>query len=401
MSLVNVIKIVITHRRSACAVAAAGALALGGFTAHADRRDDRHGDRDEGRRTVFVIAMENHNWTQPATTTSPQPIFDNPAAPFINSLVNGSSGISDQVAYATNYLNSGIGVHPSEPNYIWAEAGDNLGVFNDDTPYHADCTPDTVQTTHQHLSAFLARRHHSWRSYQEDTDVDGTNTPLDRGLWTVPLVNLSGSFTAPGRNGYNYSPQFNYAAKHNPMVFFTDTNGGCNTTTTNPLRLNYAPLQQLTLDLQNDAAADYNWITPNQFNDMHTTLSNGYGGPAGTPDKGDGGRIAQGDNFLARMVPLIMASDAYKHHGVIVLWWDESEGGDTSSFTLPFIVISRDVHDNVGGRPFASHTQYSHSSFLRTMQDIFDVDPDDGFPYLGGAATAADLSALFKHGAIR
>jgi hypothetical protein len=384
---------------SACALTIAGALAWNGLTARAHDRDD---DRENGRRTVFVIAMENHNWTQPSTTTSPLPVFMNPDAPFINGLVNGTSGISAQVSYATNYINSGVGVHPSEPNYIWAEAGQNFGVFNDDTPYHADCSPDTVQTTDQHLTAFLTKRHRSWKSYQEDTDVDlTTNTPLPKSAWTVPLLNLSGAFTAGGLNAYNYSPQYNYAAKHNPMVFFTDTNGGCNTTASNPLRTQYAPLQQLTLDLQNDDVADYNWITPNQFNDMHTTLTNGYGGPVGAPDKGDGGRIAQGDNFLARLVPLIMASDAYKHHGVIVLWWDESEGGDTPSFTLPFIVISKDGRENSGGKPFASSIQYSHSSFLRTMQEIFDVDPDDGFPFLGGAATATDLSALFKHGVIK
>ena len=33
----------------------------------------------------------------------------NPQAPFINSLVNGTSGISEQVAYATNYINAGVG----------------------------------------------------------------------------------------------------------------------------------------------------------------------------------------------------------------------------------------------------------------------------------------------------
>src|SRR5215510_15579268 len=65
-------------------------------------------------KTVFVIAMENHNWTQPANqfTGSIQQIFQNPAAPFINSLVNGTAvavinghqvDISKQVAWATNY----------------------------------------------------------------------------------------------------------------------------------------------------------------------------------------------------------------------------------------------------------------------------------------------------------
>jgi len=387
---------------SASAVAVACALAWGGFIAHADgRRNDRDERHDRHARKVFVVAMENHNWTQPSTTLSPRPIFMNPQAPFINSLVNGTSGISDQVAYATNYINSGVGVHPSEPNYIWAEAGTNFGVFNDDTPYHADCSPDTVQATDQHLSAFLMRARIPWRSYQEDTDVDpATNVPLPQSAWTVPLFNLSGAFTN-GFNAYNYSTQINYAAKHNPMVYFTDTNGGCNTTTSNPLRTKYAPLQQLALDLQNDEVADYNWITPNQFNDMHTGLTNGYGGPVGTPNKGDSADIAQGDNFVARIVPLIMASKAYKDHGIIVLWWDESEGGDTPAFTLPFIIISRDARENVKGLPYASTTELSHSSTLRTMQEIFNVDPKSGYPWLGAAATADDLSDLFRPGTIK
>ena len=96
-----------------------------------------------------------------------------------------------------------------------------------------------------------------------------------------------------------------------------------------------------------------------------------------------------------------MASDAYEDGAVIVLWWDESEGGDSPDFTLPFIVISKHAHANVNGLPYASGVEYSHSSFLRTMQEIFDVDPDDGYPFLGAAAVANDLSALFKPGAIK
>jgi hypothetical protein len=65
---------------------------------------------------VFVMAMENHNWTQPADqfTGGIQPIYQNPNAPFINSLVDGAAygvvngslvHMSEQVAYATNYHN--------------------------------------------------------------------------------------------------------------------------------------------------------------------------------------------------------------------------------------------------------------------------------------------------------
>ena len=64
----------------------AAAIALAG-AAHAQA--DGRGDDDHRGTKVFVIAMENHNWTQPGTQTSPQQIFLNPAAPFINSLVNG------------------------------------------------------------------------------------------------------------------------------------------------------------------------------------------------------------------------------------------------------------------------------------------------------------------------
>jgi hypothetical protein len=381
-------------------------------------------------KTVFVIAMENHNWTQPANrfTGTIQQIFQNTNAPFINSLVDGSAyaiidgslvHISEQVSYATNYRSvlatpggNNPHIHPSEPNYLWAEAGTNFGVLNDNDPF--DAKAPTNQDSPSHLTGLLQQAGHTWKSYQEDIDLVTTttgvpvNAPGPNSLtstiaaqsdWTVPLLNFSGT-SALYVNPYNGTHQYDYAAKHNPMVFFTDTNGGCNTTNTNPLRAHYAPLQQLALDLQNRQVADYNWITPNQFNDMHTTLTNGYGGAPGAPIKGDGGRIAQGDNFVARVVPLIMASDAYKHDGVILLWWDESEGGDTADFTLPFIVISKNARANVNGVPFSSHVGYSHSSTLRTMQEMFDVDPSAGYPWLGAAATAADLSALFKPGAI-
>jgi hypothetical protein len=215
-----------------------------------------------------------------------------------------------------------------------------------------------------------------------------TNVPLPMNSWTYPLFSHSGNFSS-GINSYNYSTQYNYAAKHNPMIFFADTNGGC---PANASTL-YPPLQQLALDLQNHNVADYTWITPDQYNDQHSALSAGYG--VYTPAS-DQSSIAQGDNFLARIVPLIMASDAYKAGGVIVLWWDESEGGDTLMEKLPFIIISNAAHKNVGGKPYASPVQFSHSSFLRTMQEIFGVDPSNGYPWLGDAANAKDLSDLFK-----
>jgi len=337
--------------------------ALSGFTAHA-----------ADIKTVFVIAMENHNWTQPANQFSGgiQQIYQNPNAPFINGLVNGTAfatidgsvvHISEHVAYATAYHNvlatpggNNPHIHPSEPNYIWAEAGTNFGVLNDNDPYNA--ANPTNQTTGLHLSNLLTSAGKTWKSYQEDIDLTRngggqlTNVPLPQDEWTVPLTSFSG-VSASVDNKYNGSAQYNYAAKHNPMVFFTDTNGGNNSTTSNPLSTHYAPLQQLLTDLANDTAAGYNWISPNQYNDMHTSLSGGYKGLTA-----DAANIKQGDDFLSQIVPVIMASKAYKNHGAIVIWWDESEkdgvaadNGDDFNHTVGEIIISQHAHPNVNGVP--------------------------------------------------
>ena len=365
--------------------------------------------------TMFVVAMENHNWTQPSNqfTGGTQQIFQNSNAPFINSLVNGTAvaaiggasvNISQQVAYATAYHNvlatqagNTPGLHPSEPNYIWAEAGLYLGLFSDNDPYNGGAN----QNSPLHLSNLLTGAGKSWRSYQEDIDLTAngsgqlTNLPLPRTAWTVPLTSFSGTFAPGFFNAYNGSNQYAYAAKHNPMVFFTDTNGGNNPTSSNPLSLQYAPLQQLMTDLSNGTAASYNWITPDLYNDMHTALSGGYKGLSG-----DEARIKQGDDFLKQIVPVIMASAAYKNRGAIILWWDETESAagelpDDFKHTLGEIVISPLAHPNVNGLPYASPVNFTHSSDLRTMQEIFGLGP-----LLGDLVNANDLSDLFVSGAI-
>ena len=374
-------------------------------------------------KTVFVIAMENHNWTQPANqfSGSIQQIFQNPSAPFINSLVNGTAvatitgrqvQISEQVAYATNYRSvlataggNNPHIHPSEPNYIWAEAGANFGIFNDADPFTPQSGTGAIQNQDNqlHLTRLLDRCGVSWKSYQEDIDLvpDGAsfdNVVRPQNQWTVPLKSLSGNFVS-GVNQFNGSTQFNYAVKHNPQAFFTDSNGGNDLTPANPLSHNYAPLQQLFPDLATNSVAQYNWITPNQFNDQHTTLTGGYKGLTG-----DAAKIRQGDDFLSQIIPVIMASRAYRDHGAIIIWWDESEqdgvpgdNPDDLTHTIGEIVISPDAHPNEAHLPFASDVFLTHSSDLRTMQEIFHVTRPF---FLGDAIHANDLSSLFKDGVI-
>jgi phosphatidylinositol-3-phosphatase len=280
------------------AIASTGLVACFSSTALAqDKTDKQIG-------VVFYIELENHNWTQPASDTSaPNPLFGCPAAPYLNSLVNPKNPNSKQVSYAKAYHNvlatpsgNNPSIHPSEPNYIWQEAGWNFGIFNDNDPYASPGgSVPAIQMylaqnpiyTGEHLTGLMEKNGLKWRAYQEDIDMlntDGgnsnlggtiTSTPAPEKLWTVPLSSFSG--TSPSYvNVFNGSNQYNFACKHDGTLFFPDTNGGNVTDTSNKLRKRYAPLQQLFSDLQKNKVARYNLITPDQYNEMHSSLTNGF-----------------------------------------------------------------------------------------------------------------------------
>ncbi|HXE24646.1 MAG TPA: PEP-CTERM sorting domain-containing protein [Roseiarcus sp.] len=364
----------------------------------------------QGIGDVFYIELENHNFTQPAGVTDPEPLFGNSAAPFLNSLVTPGDPNAAMTSYASNYQNV-PGVHPSEPNYVWQESGLH-GPLNDKDPY-----PNNIVNA-PNLSALLQAKYGAsgWKSYQEDIDLvptsgsvnhpgadSLTSTVASQGQWSVPTSSFSG--TSPDyTNPYNGSHQYNFAAKHDGQLFFTATNGGTasapDTSPSNPEAKFYAPLQQLQTDLSNNAVARYNLITPDQYNDMHTALStdftyNGVTYMAGT----DSEQIALGDNFLSTIVPEIEASAAFKDNGAIVIWNDETEGEgavDTAGFTSTEIVIS----PLAKGDAYTNDIHYTHSSDLATLQNIFGVAGGGPNGYLGGAAGANTLADLFKPGAI-
>ena len=152
---------------------------------------------------------------------------------------------------------------------------------------------------------------------------------------------------------------------------------------------NYAPLQQLATDLSNNNIAQYVVITPDQYNDMHTALSNGFT-YNGTHYTGDSAQVAQGDSFLSKLVPQIMASQAYKNNGAIVIWTDETEGTNQNDFnhTLTEIVLS----PLAKGNAYASNLNYTHSSDIATMQKIFQVTANTPTGYLNDAANLSNSS---------
>jgi phosphatidylinositol-3-phosphatase len=329
-------------------------------------------------KTIFVIPLENHDLVQSDPTGSPQQLLGNPACPYFNSLITPGNANSAQTAYATHYYSVAIdGEHPSEPNYIWSEAGTDFGVRFDDDP--SDFAGN-VFTNVQHLSGQLTEAGIPWRCYQEDVQYS-----------TSELVSASGSGVPP--NPYNGTTEYNYAVKHNPMAFFTDTQNK-----------NVYPLTNLWSDLANNNIGRYNWITPDQYNEMHSALPGGYK-YHGVLYTGNQAAIAEGDNALSILVPKIMASPAYKDHGVIIIWTDETESTDDTNTTLPYVIISPLARGNA----YASTLPYSHASDLKTMDEIFGLAyqtnaipeternaQNTGYNYVNGSsAVVNDLSDFF------
>lgn len=271
--------------------------------------------------TVFLIVMENHNWSQ---------IQNNPSASFINKT------LLPEASQATHYYNP-PGIHPSEPNYLWLEAGTSFGINNDNSPQ------SNHQNTTDHLVTLLDKAGISWKAYLEG--ISGSTCPL----------------TGAGL----------YAPKHNPMVYFNDVTNNNDPNSTYCIN-HERPLSELQRDLQNTNVARYNFISANLCNDMHNSTG------CATSDS-----VKNGDTWLSNVIPMIMASDAYKQGGVIFITWDEGTYGDGP---IGMIVLS----PLAKGHGYSNSIYYTHSSILRTIEEIFRVRP-----LLGDAANATDLRDLF------
>src|SRR5204862_498908 len=252
-------------------------------------------------KTVFLIMMENHNWSDVTSSSS---------APYINNTLLAIG------AHAAQYFNP-PGIHPSLPNYLWLEAGTNFGISADDSPSAGH------QSTTMHLVTLLKNANITWKAYQED--IGGTSCPLS---------NVSG-----------------YVTKHDPFVYFDDVTNSLSSTSAYCIA-HVRPFTELATDLANNTVASYNFITPNLTNDMHD------------------GTIADGDTWLAKNVPVILNSTAYRQGGVIFITWDEGEGGsapgDTKDGPIGMMVLSANA--KVG---YQNSIHYDHGSTLRTVEEIF------------------------------
>ncbi len=281
---------------------------------------------------VFVIAMENHDSTQ---------IYGNTTnAPYINNTLIPS------YAHATNFNDPLALSLPSEPHYVYMEAGTNS--FSDHT-FTTDSDPSssnsTSSTAHLVTQIKNSTNNVTWITYQE-----GQNSTTG----ACPIVS----------SGF-------YAAKHDPFVFFKDVSGNPPSKTNSYCVAHSKPYSSFATDLAANNMADYVYITPNLCDDMH--------GASGCPNSNT---IQAGDNWLKSELPRII-NWANLNNGVIFIVWDEG----SSTGKIPFLAIGPGVKTG-----YAGGVTYDHGSIVKSVEEVF------GLPILSTVSGKNDLSDLFNAG---
>ncbi len=273
--------------------------------------------------TVVLVVMENSSYAD---------VVGNQAMPFLNdTIAPGSLSLTSMHADA----------HPSLPNYVWMTAGDACGASND-RDWDRTCP---------NLYDQLTQRGIAWTTYAEGYPGDGTS---------CSLTPLDGST--------------HYARKHVPSLLFSSTSQDA------PCR---AHVRRFPGAPAADGApiASFGGITPEPFtvvipnlcHDLHDAAANcgtAGGGPAGA------------DGWLRLNWEDLVAGAGSR--GVVILTWDESDGGDPP---IPTFIAGAGI---TSGQDSA---QYDHASTLRAIEDAF------GLPCLAGACDAAPLPiGIWPHG---
>jgi acid phosphatase len=226
-------------------------------------------------------------------------------------------------------------------------ASNNCG----DNTFTTDNDPTTKNSTAttDHLVNYLGRVGKSWKSYQEN-------------------ITASCGITSSGE----------YAAKHNPFVFFQDVVGSYSSPSASCLS-HIVDYSNLATDLASGNLADFIEITPNLCDDGHDCSNPSV------------------ETFLqsSTIQSVITYVTNPSHHAIFVIDWDESE----STNIHPMLLIA--PTSTLAGTHGIT-TQVDHSSFVRSIQRIFAVDPSHldpttgkAFSWLRNASTASDFSTFF------
>ena len=325
-------------------------------------------------RHVFVLLLENQSYSVTFGARSPAPYLAR-TLPARGALLTQYYAIGH--ASLDNYVALVSGQAPNEATQLDCARFADFSASAPGLDAHGQLAglgcvyPRLVKTLPDQLEA----AGFSWRAYMEDMGKNPARESATCGH--VPL-NAPETTNLASRGDQ-------YAAKHNPFVYFhsiIDDQARCDAHVVN--------LERLPQDLANAATTpNYTFITPNLCSDGHD------------PQCIDGstGGLAAIDAFLRKWVPLIEAAPAFLADGMLVITFDESDGVGAEGSSaccgerpLPGARFQPGFSGPGGGRVGAivlskfvkpgmvSAVPYNHYSLLRTVEAIF------ALPYLGYAA---------------
>jgi hypothetical protein len=365
------------------------AAMLIGTLAAASTATARDFDHDGRIGHVFVIVLENKGFDVTFGPNSP--------ATFL------SKTLPSQGVLLKNYFGTG---HVSLDNYIAMISGqaatpqtrNDCGVYQDFaltgiTPdgqaIGTGCVyPAAIKTLADQLDAAGK----SWRGYMEDMGNDPAREQLSCGQ---PLAQNKVALNQAD-DTQSAEPQDQYAARHNPFVYFHSLidSGACANHVVNFTRL----AQDLAFE---STTPNFVFITPNLCHDGHDAKCK----------NGETGGLVGADAFLQKTVPMILNSEAFREDGLLIITFDEASldaapdgkgnivltaAGETCcgqqpgpnlgpfpQSTMPFPNVIFNFQSFGGDRtgavlvsPFlkggtVSNVPYNHYSMLKTVEDIF------------------------------
>ena len=252
-------------------------------------------------------------------------VIGQPSMPYLNKLA-AQGGLA--TAYYAN-------THPSIGNYFFLTTGQlitNDDGFND--------TVDADNLVRQFKAAGV-----SWRSYAQ---------------------------SLPSR-GYTGPDKFPYLRRHNPFSYFSDVanDGG--------QRGNLVPLEQLRADIEAHRLPNFAYVVPDARHDAHNCPSG-----SGCPDED---MLRSADDFLAGVVPELLASPDFRKDGVLIIVFDESFTDDKAhgGGHIPMVVVGRGVKPG-----FRSTRLYQQPATERLICEALGLG---GCP--GAGASAPSMAEFF------
>ena len=375
------------------------------------------GSADSGRGAappighVFVIVLENKGYEESFGAASPAPYLARTLA---------ARGVLLEQYYGTTHYSLGNYLAMISGQAGTPETRADCDIFADfvaagtsaagQAMGHGCVYPASVRT----LPDQLAEIGRTWRGYMEDMGNDPRRESATCGHAALDARDLT-HHAEPPSAGVPLGDQ--YAARHNPFVYFHSIIDSPACTA------NVVGLARLRHDLASARRTpNFVFISPNLCNDGHD---------APCRDGAPGG-LRSANAFLRKWVPLILASPAYRHDGLLIITFDE---GDADAHQLPdgrylvefkgekccnqqpgpnlapfpqaerhekYTTTFRDFGGDRTGAlllsPFlkpgtVATTPFNHYSLLRTLEDIFGTNG-----YLGYAGQAGLVGFFERSG---